>query len=114
MLRAVFKMYSDLGRSIAVGFRSPQFLVLLSVSAMIATSGAAIMMRLEGWYFIDALYFCVVSMATVGYGDFTPVTVLGKIFTMAYLVVGIGVFVLTVSSLAEAIFTDFRKRLGDD
>jgi len=46
---------------------------------------------LEGWSYIDALYFCVVSLATVGYGDFTPTTPLGRLFTIFYLVNGIGI-----------------------
>ena len=44
----------------------------------------------EGWDLLDAVYFSVVTMATVGYGDFTPHTAPGKIFTMVYIVVGIG------------------------
>lgn len=46
---------------------------------------------LEGWSYIDALYFCVVSLATVGYGDFTPTTPFGRLFTIFYLVNGIGI-----------------------
>jgi len=44
---------------------------------------------LEGWSYLDALYFCVVSLATVGYGDFTPTTQLGRAFTIFYLINGI-------------------------
>jgi hypothetical protein len=43
----------------------------------------------EGWSYLDSLYFCVVSLATVGYGDYTPTTPFAKIFTMAYLINGI-------------------------
>jgi voltage-gated potassium channel len=46
---------------------------------------------LEGWSYLDALYFCVVSLATVGYGDFTPTTPLGRLFTIIYLINGIGI-----------------------
>jgi hypothetical protein len=45
----------------------------------------------EGWSLIDAAYFCVVSLATVGYGDLTPTTPISRIFTMVYLVNGIGI-----------------------
>ena len=44
---------------------------------------------LEGWSYLDSLYFCVVSLATVGYGDFTPQTQLGRAFTIFYLINGI-------------------------
>ena len=39
----------------------------------------------------DAAYFCVTSLATVGYGDLTPVTRLGRLFTMIYIIAGLGV-----------------------
>ena len=46
---------------------------------------------LEGWSYLDALYFCVVSLATVGYGDFTPTTPIGRLFTIFYLINGIAI-----------------------
>jgi voltage-gated potassium channel len=46
---------------------------------------------LEGWSYLDALYFCVVSLATVGYGDLTPTTPLARLFTIIYLINGIGI-----------------------
>ena len=45
----------------------------------------------EGWSLLDALYFCVVSLATVGYGDLTPTTPIARMFTIVYLINGIGI-----------------------
>ena len=60
----------------------------------------------EGWSLLDAAYFSVVTIATVGYGDLTPKTALGKIFTIAYIVCGIGIFVSAVTALAHAALRD--------
>jgi voltage-gated potassium channel len=51
--------------------------------------GALFYHWIEGWSYLDSIYFSVVSLATVGYGDFTPKTSLGKIFTIVYLINGI-------------------------
>jgi hypothetical protein len=45
--------------------------------------------RMEGWSYLDSLYFSVVSLGTVGYGDLTPTTPITKIFTIVYLINGI-------------------------
>jgi voltage-gated potassium channel len=44
---------------------------------------------LEGWSYLDALYFSVISLATIGYGDFVPTTDIAKGFTIVYVVNGI-------------------------
>jgi voltage-gated potassium channel len=56
----------------------------------------------EGWSLLDAVYFAVVTIATVGYGDLAPHTTLGKIFTIGYIVSGIGIFVAAITALAQA------------
>lgn len=45
----------------------------------------------ENLTFIDALYFCMVTMSTVGYGDFSPTTTGSRVFTGFYILIGISV-----------------------
>ncbi|MEM1429196.1 MAG: potassium channel family protein [Pseudomonadota bacterium] len=63
----------------------------------------------EGWAWIDAAYFSTVTIATVGYGDFVPKTDIGKVFTMVYTLLGIGVFVAACSALAERLIRKARE-----
>lgn len=53
--------------------------------------GVLVYRWLEGWSVIDALYFCVITLATVGFGDLTPTTPEAKLFTVFYVINGIGI-----------------------
>ena len=49
--------------------------------------------------FIDAVYFTVVTMATVGYGDITPHTTDARLFTVSLIVLGIAVFATSLPAI---------------
>lgn len=59
----------------------------------------------EGWPYLDAVYFSVMTIATVGYGDLAPVTTVGRLFTIGYVLIGLGIFIAAVSALAAAILS---------
>jgi len=68
-------------------------LVIYVIAPMILCSyllgGAFLFMEFENWTYWESLYFCVISLSTVGYGDVTPSTNFEKFFTVVYLYVGI-------------------------
>ncbi|MEF8827728.1 MAG: NAD-binding protein [Halolamina sp.] len=47
----------------------------------------------------DAFYFVIVTIATVGYGDFTPTTPEAKVFSLTVILFGTGAFTVAVGSL---------------
>lgn len=49
----------------------------------------------------NALWWAVVTIATVGYGDYYPVTAVGRIIAVFVMLSGIGIFVLLVDSLSQ-------------
>jgi voltage-gated potassium channel len=87
-----FRVYKVLQRLLLWDvFRDPESRPVFywAVSALLV--GVLVYHWLEGWSYLDALYFCVVSLATVGYGDLTPKTPLARVFTIFYLINGIGI-----------------------
>ena len=64
----------------------------------------------ERWDYIDALYFSAATMTTVGYGDITPKTFPGKIFTIVFVFVGVGIALYGISVIA-AHFVEARERV---
>ncbi len=55
----------------------------------------------EGWSWLDSLYFRVITLSTVGYGDLSPTTAASKLFTIVYIFLGISIFVSFASMLVK-------------
>lgn len=53
--------------------------------------------------FFDAAYFAVVTMTTVGYGDITPVSEAGRLFTMLMILTGIALIPTQLGNLIRQI-----------
>lgn len=63
---------------------------------VVLSVGTLIYHWLEGWSYLDSLYFCVISLATIGYGDLTPTTPEAKIFTIVYVINGIAILLALI------------------
>ena len=58
---------------------------------------------------MDALYFTVVTLTTVGYGDFVPTRVVSKLFVIGYIVIGLGLMGSFLGIVGEAFLRDARE-----
>ena len=90
--------------------RDPEFRNILVLLLILIASGTVFYSTVEGWNWFDALYFCIITLATVGYGDFAPKTVWGKAFTMVYIFVGLGLFVAAIRDIADDLLENRQKR----
>ncbi|KAI1625941.1 potassium channel, subfamily K [Exophiala viscosa] len=61
--------------------------------------GGAVFARLEGWNYNDAVYFCDVTILTVGFGDIYPTTDVSRGIVFPFSVGGIIILGLMVSSI---------------
>jgi hypothetical protein len=74
--------------------------ILLAVVAILAV-GCVFYSLVEGWSLLDSLYFCVVSLTTVGYGDPAPETAAGKLFTVFYLLSGVALLAAAGTTIVQ-------------
>jgi voltage-gated potassium channel len=57
-----------------------------------------------------AMYWALTTLTTVGYGDVTPVTPLGKLLAMVTMVTGLALFALPVGIIANGFVTGLSRR----
>ncbi|CAE7362968.1 TPKB [Symbiodinium natans] len=72
--------------------------------------------HVEGWTFLEAAYFAMVTMSTCGYGDFYPTEWYSQMVTVFFILVGISVVFAQlgncVTSLIEPVF-DFTRTVSE-
>lgn len=76
---------------------------LLATGLSILGSSTVFFHYVEHWAWIDAWFFTVTTVSTVGYGNLVPATVIGKLATTALIFFGIGIFGLTLTQIADRI-----------
>jgi voltage-gated potassium channel len=87
---AFFLLLYRFFRGLWNGMKDKDFRNLFLWLIAIILLGSWFYMRVEHWTLLDSIYFSITTLATVGYGDLSPHTAIGKIFTIFYILIGIG------------------------
>lgn len=77
----------------------------LAALVLVMILGTFAFMRAEGLSLTDALYFNIVTIATVGYGDIHPVTQGGKMLAVGLILLGTGAFLGVVANATEIMLS---------
>jgi hypothetical protein len=80
----------------------------VALLCIIYVVGTVFYHHVEGWSYLDCVYFITTTVATVGYGDLHPVTPLGKMFTIGLILVGVSIALSAIYSIAA-----YRERTFD-
>lgn len=85
---------------------------LLLTTFVILGAGTVFYHYVEEWRWLDSLYFSVITLTTIGYGDFSPQTDAGKIFTLLYILVGVGIILSFINTVFIHYSETREKRRG--
>jgi voltage-gated potassium channel len=98
-------------KSIAAAMMVMMFLIIIAASLMHSIEGEA-QPEVFG-SIIHSLWWAVVTMTTVGYGDVVPVTTAGKIISTFIMFIGVGLVALPAAMLAARFSEELRERKED-
>ena len=82
-------------------------IILFSLLLLVVVGGTVFFRIVEGWSWLDAYFFTVVTLSTVGYGSLVPATAIGKIGTTILIFAGLGIFAAAIQQLSH--FTIHRR-----
>ena len=94
------------------------FILLLAVTFVTFIGGAVIYVfeahdNPKIHTLFDAIYWALITISTVGYGDITPVTPEGRVLTMVLIIFGIG-FISFATSIIATAFTEKLEELKSE
>ncbi|KAF8408962.1 hypothetical protein HHK36_005032 [Tetracentron sinense] len=84
--------------------------VYLSLGVAIFSFGRNNFSGTETHPVVDALYFCIVTMCTIGYGDITPNSTATKLFSIMFVLVGFGFIDILLTGMVSYVL-DLQENL---
>ncbi len=93
-------------------FQDRRIYIMIIFVIMTNLVGVGFYNHYEGLNYLDALYFSSMTMTTVGYGDIVVKTDIGKIFTIFYSFIGLGLILTMFKIIGDhtKLFIVPRKR----
>ncbi|KAF9149488.1 hypothetical protein BG015_008718 [Linnemannia schmuckeri] len=74
--------------------------------------GALIFIWIEDWTFLEALFFVMITITTIGFGDTVPKTAGGRVFVVFYASGGIVLFAMAVNAIRYVILEDLHRQFA--
>jgi len=68
---------------------------------------------MQKWTILDSIYFSIVTLTTVGYGDLAPQTDTGRIFGFFYVLFGLGVVFNIIRKAIDGVTESLRQKTNN-
>ncbi len=112
-MSSIFAQYGTAIRSLNRSLRHPAHQAFALAVVVVLITGVVFYSLTEDWSLADSLYFTVIALSTIGFGDLAPTTTFSRLFTVLYAIMGVGL----IGTLVHLVVTNAQqaiKKQGPD
>lgn len=82
-----------------------RIIIIIGINLGLIAFGTLGYLIIEGWNVLDAIYMTVITIGSVGYGEVRTLSLSGRIFTIVFIIIGVGTVATSFSFLVETILS---------
>lgn len=83
----------------------------LVVMSVLVAVGTLVYHQYEGWSYLDSVYFSVITLTTIGYGDMHPTHPETKLFTILFVLFGVGLVFYIFATINKHLFESEKEEI---
>ncbi len=106
-MSSIFAQYGAAIRSFNRSLRHPRHQAFALAVVVSLVSGVVFYSLAEGWSLADSLYFTVIALSTIGFGDIAPTSTFSRLFTVLYAIIGVGL----IGTLLNLVVTNAQQAI---
>ncbi len=106
-MSSIFAQYGAAIRSFNRSLRHPRHQAFALAVVVVFITGVVFYHFAEDWSLPDSLYFTVIALTTIGFGDIAPTTTFSRLFTVLYAIIGVGL----IGTLLNLVVTNAQQAI---
>lgn len=87
----------------SINERSRRSVVLALIVGLFILGGGALFLVLEDWTFLEACYFSITTLMTIGFGDYQPTYTASRLVAILFIICGLGVAASFIAALTVSL-----------